>query len=298
LLEAERAFLAHAFKTGVDGRLLYSDQVYAAPKKSGKTGFAAMHALTLLLLFGGAYSEAVCCANDLEQAQGRVYLAIRRIIECSPRLRSEAKILADKITFPDLDITITALPNNFAAAAGGHQAISVFDEIWAFATERARRLWDELVPVPTRKISCRLVVTYAGFTGESTLLEELYQRGLAQPMVGEDLHAGDGMLFFWSHNPIAPWQTVAWLADMRRSLRPNAFARLIENKFVSTESTFIDMAWWDQCTDPNAAPVFADRSLRVFVGVDASTKRDRTAIAAVTFDHRGQHAKLITHKIF
>jgi hypothetical protein len=42
LLEAERAFLRHAFTIGPDGRLLYPEQVYACPKKSGKTTFAAI----------------------------------------------------------------------------------------------------------------------------------------------------------------------------------------------------------------------------------------------------------------
>ncbi len=73
LLRAERAFLALAFKTDDAGRLLYPEQVFGAPKKSGKTGFAAMHGLTTTLLFGGAYPEAVTCANDFEQAQGRVF---------------------------------------------------------------------------------------------------------------------------------------------------------------------------------------------------------------------------------
>jgi hypothetical protein len=33
-----------------------------------------------------------------------------------------------------------------------------------------------MVPPPTRKIACRLTVTYAGFEGESDLLQELYER--------------------------------------------------------------------------------------------------------------------------
>jgi len=37
LLPAERAFLEHAFKTADDGRLKYPEQLYACPKKSGKT---------------------------------------------------------------------------------------------------------------------------------------------------------------------------------------------------------------------------------------------------------------------
>ena len=64
-----------------------------------------------------------------------------------------------------------------------------------------------MIPAPTKTISCRLTVTHAGFEGESLLLRELYERGMALPVVGEDLHAGDGLLMFWSHTPIAPWQT-------------------------------------------------------------------------------------------
>jgi hypothetical protein len=78
---------------------------------------------------------------------------------------------------------------------------SSFDELWGYTSERSRRLWDEMVPSPVRRISCRLVTTYAGFEGESTLLEELYKRGLAQEQIGIDLRAGDGLLMFWSHTP-------------------------------------------------------------------------------------------------
>ena len=58
----------------------------------------------------------------------------------------------------------------------------MFDELWGYSSERARRLYDELVPVPTRRISCRLTVTHAGFEGEGELLQELYKRGMALPV--------------------------------------------------------------------------------------------------------------------
>ena len=60
LLDAERAFLTNAFTLGADGRLLYPEQVYACPKKSGKTTFAAIYVITVVLLYGGAYPEAIC----------------------------------------------------------------------------------------------------------------------------------------------------------------------------------------------------------------------------------------------
>jgi phage terminase large subunit-like protein len=283
---------------GDDGRLLYPEQVYSGPKKIGKSTFAAIHALTTTLLFGGRYPEATICANDLEQARGRVFEMIKRIVECSPLLRADANITQARIEFPDLKATIQAIGADYAGAAGGNQCIAVFDELWAYSTERSHRLWDELVPPPTRKIACRLTVTYAGFSGESTVLEALYQRGLQQPLVASDLHAGDGILMFWSHAPIAPWQTEGWLAEMRRSLRPNAYLRMIENRFVTTESIFIDMAWWDACVDPHATPIITDRMLSVWIGVDASVKRDSTAIVAVHWDRKAQKARLVWHRIY
>jgi phage terminase large subunit-like protein len=102
----------------------------------------------------------------------------------------------------------------------------------------------------------------------------------------------------WHHEPIAPWQTESWLTEMRRSLRPNQYLRMIENRFVTTESTFIDLDWWDQCVDPALTPGVIDRSLPIWVGVDASVKRDSTAIVAVTWDYDKQKVRLVAHKVF
>ena len=112
-------------------------------------------------------------------------------------LAAGAKLLADKITVAGA--TILAIPSNYASAAGANPCISVMDELWGFVSESARRLFDELVPPPTRKMACRLVTTYAGFSNESVLLEELHKRGTSQPLVGPSLHAGDGILCAWHH---------------------------------------------------------------------------------------------------
>jgi phage terminase large subunit-like protein len=152
------------------------------------------------------------------------------------------------------------------------------------------------VPPPTRRIGCRLTVTYAGYEGESVLLEELYRRGMQQPEVGPDLRAGDGLLTFWSHTPIAPWQDERWLAEMRRSLRPNAYARLVLNEFASAESQFVDMSAWDKCVQPSLTPTL--ERIPIYVGVDASVKRDSTALVAVTFDKKPQMVRLVQHRVF
>jgi Phage Terminase len=173
LLDAERWFLKFAFSTDENGRLLYPELIYGAIKKSGKTTFAAVFVITILLLFSSRYAEAYCIANDLEQAQSRVFEMCRRIVEATPLLQSDSRITANRITFEWNGATITALASDYASAAGGHPTISVFDELWCYTSERSRRLYDEMIPVPTRKISCRLVVSYAGFEGESELLYEL-----------------------------------------------------------------------------------------------------------------------------
>ena len=298
LLPTERAFLAHAFRLDDNGKLLYPEQLYSCPKKSGKTTFAALHVLTLCLLFGGAYPEATLCANDQEQAKGRVHEMVRRIIEASPVLKREARLTESRITFPAFDATITAIASDAASAAGSNQSIAVFDELWAYTSERSRRLWDEMVPPPTRKIACGLTVTYAGFEGESLLLQELHKRGKALPQVGKDLYAGDGLLMFWSHEPVAPWQDEKWLAEMRRSLRPSAYQRMVENQFASAESAFVDLSSWDQCVMPDLLPLREDRDLSVWIGVDASVKRDSTALVCVSYDKQAKCMRLIAHKVF
>ena len=56
--------------------------------------------------YGGRYAEAYCVANDLEQAQGRVFEMVRRIVEASPLLRREVNITIDRITFGATGATI------------------------------------------------------------------------------------------------------------------------------------------------------------------------------------------------
>jgi phage terminase large subunit-like protein len=295
---AQRQFLRRAFELTTDGRLRYPELVFGAPKKSGKTATAAMAVLYAVLVLGGRYAEGYCVANDYEQAQGRVFQAIQRIIRASPALANDADVTATKIVFPASGSTITAIASDYAGAAGANPTITSFDELWGVTTERGHRLWDEMVPPPTRKIACRLTTTYAGFSGESDLLESLHNRGLKGEMVAPDLYEQPGCLMFWTNAFIAPWQTDEWREQMRATMRTNAYLRQIENRWVTSESSFVEMADWDACTDPDAHPLLEDRSLPVYLGVDASTKRDSTAIVATTYDRTTKKVRLVYHRIF
>jgi phage terminase large subunit-like protein len=71
---------------------------------------------------------------------------------------------------------------------------------------------------------------------------------------------------------------------------------MIENRFAHSEESFVDMADWDACC--TGLPIMADADLPVWVGVDASVKRDSTAIVAVTWDRDVSMARLVFHRIF
>ena len=297
LLPAEREFLTHAFKIGPNGKLLYNEWVYSCPRKSGKTTFQALVEITAVLLFGGAYPEAYIIANDQEQAASRSFEMCRRIILATPMLKNEAVITQFKIAFPSFNATIQAIASDAGSAAGSNSVCSGFDELWAYTSERSRRLWDEMTPPPTRKIAFRLTTTYAGYEGESTLLEELYRRGKQQPMIGDSLYAGDGLLMAWHCKPIAPWQDEAWATSMRRE-RASAYQRQFLNEFASSSSQFVNMAAWDRCVDPNASPLPSAPHLPVFIGVDAGLKRDASAVVVTYYDEAAKVVRLVYHRIF
>jgi hypothetical protein len=284
LNDSERAFIKYAFQLDADGRLLHTLLLYSAIKKSRKTELSGLLALAVILLLGGRYAEAFICANDREQSINRCFTACCRIVEANPLLRPLARITQDKVVFEATQSQITAIASDYASIAGGHPTISVFSELWAYTSERARRLFSELVPVPTQKISCRLVETHAGFSGEGELLYELYQRGLQLPEVDTDLHAGDGMVMHWSHRPLCHWQDEKWLGTMRRDLPPNQYLRMIENRFTSSEAAFIPMANWDACVRPELGHLPPTKHPPCFAAVDAGHKKDSTAIVLVAYD--------------
>ena len=90
-------------------------------------------------------------------------------------------------------------PADYKGVAGSRYSLVVYDEIWGFESEKARRLYEEPTPLPTESSVWILIVTYAGFLGESDLLESIYQRGLSGRRVDKELecHRADELFMFW-----------------------------------------------------------------------------------------------------
>src|SRR5258708_19445018 len=105
LTDVERAFLRYAFELTPDGRLAHPELLFSAPKKSGKTGFAAMILIYVVVALGGPFAEGIVAANDYEQARSRVFEAAARIAKPSPLLPHPPSIKPPQITFPPTSAT-------------------------------------------------------------------------------------------------------------------------------------------------------------------------------------------------
>jgi phage terminase large subunit-like protein len=254
-----------AFAFDKDGRLSYDTIIWSCPKKSGKTTLNG--ALTLCWGFAQeAPNELLILANDLEQAKARVFKTIEGLIEHNPELKREAEVQTKQIFLANGTV-LTAISGDYQGAAGSNHGWISYDELWAYTSENARRLWEELTPVPTRRNSIRFITTYAGFENESGLLQELYKQG-----VGKDEHPeGQGerihpdlpvyvnrearLLVYWDHEPRMRWQTPSYYASQKRTLRAGTYLRIHENKWASAEEIFIPAALWDPCVVHTPPPI-------------------------------------------
>ena len=252
-------------------------------------------------------NELYIVANDFEQAQARVFRTIAGLIAHNPALTPSATVNNRQITLSNGTV-IRAIASEYAGAAGSNHGCTSWDELWGYTTEPLRRLWEELTPVPTRPNSIRIITSYAGYEGESDLLWSLYRQGvdIAEHPDGRGhrLHPDlplytnpDARLFvYWDHEPRLPWQTPAYYATQRRTLRPATYLRQHENRWAPMSSRFITSELWDHCVTPDLTPLLPSRDHQLFVGVDVGIRHDAAAVVAVYRD--GDHIVLASHSIW
>jgi phage terminase large subunit-like protein len=297
LAQHQADILRHILTPGEDGRLPYAEVVYSCPKKSGKSTIAAL-VLEFFALFIESPNEIYSCANDLEQAQSRAFKALCQSVRLNRHLGKRADPQVRAVHF-DNGTSVWALASDYAGAAGSNHGLSTFDELWAYMSERSRRLWDEMTPPPTRKIAMRFTTTYAGYSGESELLEGLHDKGKAGEVIPELEHVENGegqpacrrsgkLFVYWDHelkpHPGLTMTPAEYHEEQRANLRPLAYLRLHENRFTTNETSFVTPEQWELCYSPELRAL-ADGDERILVlGADASTHRDCTALVGVTYN--------------
>jgi phage terminase large subunit-like protein len=289
LARHQRAVLAVMYKRD------YTTRLWAEIKKSGKTYLAGCVLVYEAITHAGC--ECLAVANDLEQATNRVFQTAAQLCEKNPALRaSVVKATANEIRFSNQSI-IRSIASDYRGAAGGRWRVASLDELWGFNLENMTRLYEELRPPPTEKGSYLFITSTAGFSGESTVLEKLYERAIRGKHVSQyEVYVAGGLCAFWSHTGRMPWHTKAYFAQEEADLRPNQFRRLHRNEWVSAESQFISPEAWDSIVDPNHSPIL--NGATVHVAIDLGVKSDTSAVVAVGFDPSGRKLMTAFHKIW
>lgn len=307
LFDFQRRILGYALSQDSDHRFKYQTILYSTTKKSGKTALAAAIACWYAEVAPPG-SEIYIIANDLEQAEGRVMRDVKY----------HAKKRGYKITQYIVELPngtfIQSLAQSYRSVAGTRHALTLWDELWGVQNELSRRTFEEMTPIPTIAWSLRVITTYAGYYNSSDLLWDLYlngvgrdenEEGRGKPIKGfYDLPVWENgnQITYWNHEPTMPWQTEEYYLEQRNQLRPMAYLRLHENRWVTTHETFIPEEWWEAAIQLEAsADIWHEhpyRHLPIIIGVDAAPKRDCTAVTGCAYDSESGKVIDVFHKIW
>jgi len=285
-----------------DGTFPHQTVIVSCPKKSGKTTLAAATVAWYAdqVLPG---SEVYMMASTKQQAEN---LAYTDLIYHYTHLGLEPTQY--RIRLPN-GTKIDVLSSRYTSAAGLDPALVVWDELWNFTSDQDRRLYEEMTIPPTQPCPLQLIVTYAGFDGESDLLWNFYKLTVLDGDRVESLGdlpcyvSKDGSIFaYWDHEPRMPWQTQIYYDSELQRLRPNQFLRLHRNEWVSPQDQFIDMALWDRAVTLKSPLIFQPdspyRQYPISIAVDAGLKHDCTAVVGVYYDLAEKKIGLAFHQIW
>lgn len=284
----QRAVLREAYRRDpVTGKFVYDVVVWSDIKKSAKSSIAA--AVMLHRAFQTEWGSFKVIANDLNQANSRVFYYIQRALALNPTLGSQAVQRNYKITLTNKSI-IQAIPVDPKGEAGGNDDLIEWTELHAADSKAAQSMWSEMTISPTKHgYSQRWIDTYAGHINEAPILEQLYDLGVKQgtqlqlPDAPDDLevYANGRLLVLWNTRPRMPWQTDEYYQSEQSVLTPNEFARMHRNQWAASTAAFVPAEWWHACK-VDALPTLGNKS--VVVGIDAATVNDSFAVVTVSRD--------------
>ncbi len=257
LADYQRKALEIALSRDENGLFKYSLVLWSDIKKSIKSVIAA--GVTLWSAWHTAYSQNYIVANTREQADSRVSFYLRRCIELNPNFSKQCEVNRSNytITLPNRAF-IKAIAVNAAGEAGSNARFVEFTELWGATTGEAEDLWNETTTPPNLfGKSQRWCDTYAGFEGESTVLENIYTTGKL-----EGVRISDEYPFYenklarqftlWNETPRLPWQIgaqgEAYYASEKRTLTSiSQFNRIHRNQWSGGSEPFVPPEWVTAC---------------------------------------------------
>jgi hypothetical protein len=302
-MDHQKRVLNEALSKKLDGKFKYSNVIYSAPKKSGKSTTAS--AVGLYMAVKTPYAHIYVVANDENQSTARLWVPI---VTCLNEHRVKKLKLKDshiiqkpaKATLGN-NSTIEAIAVDSKGEAGSEPTAVIFSELWGYDIPAKRKLFTEMTIPPTKwGRSIRWIETYAGYKGESDLLWELYQEATVNGYPHPDfldLVGRDGEPVVWVNDEaslFAYWDTAHRMPDQMgeageayyrseaRMLSPLEFERLHWNQWVASGGSFINPEWWNDCADTSIPELQKGSKVPMILGVDAAVSGDCAAIVGVT----------------
>lgn len=295
-LHDEQRVVVEAFNTRDDnGNFIYSDWVYSAIKKSGKTTIAA--GLVLWQAWRVANGQAYVIANDLKQADSRMFRVIEYAVKKHPDMKHFARVVRYKIIL-DNGTFIEALPVDPQGEAGMNPTVIAYTEAWGAKGNKAEMMWTEAVLSPTRAGQAfRLVESYAGHTGESLILERLYDSVVKPELCIDPEHEiyanpSTGTVAYWCTRRVMPWQNddaaQRYYANEAATKEPNEYRRQHHNEWVTSTDVFVQPEWWQACK-VDAVP----SGRQIVLALDAAVSGDTFSIVGVSREGDIVHVQIV-----
>lgn len=283
-LHPEQSAVLHAMSHMTNGAFDYSTWLYSAPKKSGKTTIGAGVALWQACRVPDG--QVYIIGNDQKQADNRMMQAIRYAIEHNPHLSKHARIIRYTV-YLDNGTKIESIPVDPRGEAGMNPTGLFWTEAWGAIGNRPELLWTEAALSPSRVgQSFKFVESYAGYKGESLILERLYdsiiKQGKPHDSISE-VYTNGKSIGYWCTRHIMPWQVnnPDYYAQEERENLPSEYRRIHHNEWADATSAFIPIEWWTACQSAYEP----ERGEGMIIGVDAAATSD--CFAVVMLSRRG-----------
>jgi phage terminase large subunit-like protein len=288
------------FRTGRDGRRVYRQVLLMLPRKNGKTELCAALAIYFLLFDGELGGEVYSAAADRDQA-ALVFNVAAQMIRQDPDLDRACDIVDSqkRIVHRKSGSFYRAISAEAYSKHGFNASVIIYDELHAAPS---RELWDVLATSQGARSQPMLIaISTAGYDRHS-ILWELYAHGVK---VKENPAIDPTFLPIIYEAPVdADWTSErVWrkanpalgdfrsLEEMRIACtraqeipaQENTFRRLYLNQWTEQAARWIALPAWDAC-GVGTRPL---DGRKCWVGMDLSSTKDLTALAAVFPDGDG-----------
>jgi phage terminase large subunit-like protein len=287
----QKAVLQAFTQRRADGRFRWKTLLYSTIKKSGKTTIAAVYQRWAAEKWGD-YGEIYHLGNKQAQAKERAFKITRRSVELAPiHEQAEWELQTTRLTHLPTHSYIDALPVNASGEAGGNQRLTTWTEFHGYTYEENNRMWSELQPVPTQFLSQRFVESYAGYKGESVLLESIWNLAKAGeklsdefPIWGNETAALCAYIDTGEAARRMPWQQGQigreYYAEQEAIELPHEYQRIHLNEWVGSQNKLIPLELWDRLKVEPIDPLsHLYRGGFMIAAADASVSGDSTGLA-------------------